>query len=396
MKLEQPRLPVTHVTDPTRLGELISALSESDQIGLDAERASGFRYSNRAYLIQIATTDRIYLVDPVASEMPNGWHLDLASAMSPVTWILHSATQDLPCLAELGITPTKVIDTELGARFLGVERFGLASLAESYLGLELAKEHSAADWSLRPLDEGMLTYAALDVDILFELWAALQQQLLGHIKLDWLYQEFERLVEFKPKPSLAEPWRGLPGMSKVRDLKRQQIAAALWQVRDTLARDLDVAPGRLIPDRSIAAVVANPPKSKSELARNRDFHGRASRSKLDLWWSAIESAGQMAISDPVLAADHVPNHRSWEKRFPEAHQRLTAVRPLLVEKAADLSLAIELLLTPDTLRRVCFQPAADIAGQLAGLGARAWQIEVCEPLIRSGLELAAHQPPPVA
>lgn len=396
MKLEQPRLPVTEVLGEPEFTELISALSKSKQIGLDAERASGFRYSNKAYLIQIATAERIYLVDPISPDMPSDWQAQLSSAMKPITWILHSATQDLPCLAELGITPTKIIDTELAARFLGVERFGLASLAETFLELELAKEHSAADWSVRPLDDGMLTYAALDVDILFELWAALEQNLSKDEKFKWLDEEFGRLVEFRPKPALAEPWRGLPGMSKVKDLKRQQIAASLWHARDRLARESDVAPGRLIPDRSIAAVVASPPKSKGELARNRDFQGRASRSKLDVWWQAIESAAEIEIAEPVLASDHVPNHRSWEKRFPEAHQRLNAVRPLLVEKATELNLAIELVLTPDILRRVCFQPAEDLAAQLAGLGARSWQIELCAPLIRAGLELAAHQPLPEA
>lgn len=396
MKLEQPRLPVTQVLGESEFSELISALSKSKQIGLDAERASGFRYSSKAYLIQIATDERIYLVDPISPELPTRWQSQLASAMRPITWILHSATQDLPCLADLGISPTKIIDTELAARFLGVERFGLASLAQTFLKLELAKEHSAADWSVRPLDEGMLTYAALDVDILFELWSALEQKLSKNIKFQWLEEEFGRLVEFKPKPAVAEPWRGLPGMSKVKDLKRQQIAASLWHARDRIARESDVAPGRLIPDRSIAAVVASPPKSKGELARNREFHGRASRSKLDIWWKAIESASEMEIAEPVLASDHVPNHRSWEKRFPEAHQRLTTVRPLLVEKAVELELAIELIMTPDILRRVCFQPAEDLAEQLAILGARSWQIQLCEPLIRSGLELAARQPLPEA
>ena len=173
MKLDNPRLEVRYVDDPESLRALIEALGSVAVIGLDAERASGFRYSHRAYLIQIAIKDvAIYLVDPEGFE-GDQWAKELGSAMAKTTWILHAATQDLPCLADLGIRPTSLIDTELAARLAGLERFGLASLAEVLLEMELAKEHSAADWSQRPLPESMLNYAALDVDVLFELWGAL-------------------------------------------------------------------------------------------------------------------------------------------------------------------------------------------------------------------------------
>jgi len=338
LKLEAPRLPVTYVDTGATLKELITALETEEVIGLDAERASGFRYSHRAYLFQIAIRGkRIYLVDPEAFEGEE-WTRDLATAMASTTWILHAATQDLPCLLELGIAPTSLIDTELGARLAGLERFGLASLALSLLDIELAKEHSAADWSQRPLSKEMLNYAALL----------------------------------------------LPGMSKIKDLRRQKIAASLWQARNEVAKTQDVAPGRLIPDRSIAAVVNEPPATKSQLAKNKQFHGRASRSMLDLWWQAIASAGQLEIGAEERNEDHIPNHRSWEKRFPEAHSRLSTCRPLLVEKAQELSMPVENLLTPDILRRLCFEPEAEFAAQLRALGAREWQIEICAPLIVAG------------
>ena len=381
MKLESPRLPVNYVATGEGLDALLADLASCSQIGLDAERASGFRYSQRAYLIQISTRQSIYLVDPESEQLPTGWNQLLASAMAPLTWILHSATQDLPCLAELGITPTSIADTELAARFVGVERFGLASLAQQFLDLELEKEHSAADWSVRPLSPSMQNYAALDVDVLFELWDSLEAALAGSEKRAWLQQELERLVGFSPRPQSEQPWRGLPGMAKIRDLPRQQIAASLWVARDRLAQELDVAPGRLIPDRAIAAVVAHPPASKRELANNREFHGRASRSKLDTWWQAIADAPNFEITPLPPDPNHVPNHRSWDKRFPEAHARLSEVRPKLLDLATSHSLSIELLLTPDTLRRVCFNPAQDLEEQLRTLGARSWQIELCAPII---------------
>ncbi len=205
MKLDNPRLEVRYVDDPESLKALIEALGSVAVIGLDAERASGFRYSHRAYLIQIAIQDvAIYLVDPEGFE-GDQWAKELGSAMAKTTWILHAATQDLPCLAELGIRPTALIDTELAARLAGLERFGLASLAEVLLEMELAKEHSAADWSQRPLPESMLTYAALDVDVLFELWGALEQTLSEQGKLDWAMQEFQHFLASRQRSRQLSP-----------------------------------------------------------------------------------------------------------------------------------------------------------------------------------------------
>jgi ribonuclease D len=289
--------------------------------------------------------------------------------------------------------PTSIIDTELGSRLAGLERVGLGSICLELLDIELAKEHSAADWSLRPLSEEMLDYAALDVDVMFEVWAKLKEMLEEQGKLAWALEEFEHLVSFKPKPIPAEPWRNLPGLSKVKDLSRVKIAASLWLVRDEIARERDVAPGRLVPDRSIAAVVEHPPKSKSELASNKAFQGRASRSLLNEWWQAISDAKDLEIElTPKEKGNGIPSHRSWEKRFPEAHKRLEQTRPSLVALSADLKIPVENLLTPDLLRRVCFEPAEDIAEQLRGLGARSWQVELTADLIRAGFEKAASLP----
>jgi len=396
LKLDTPRLPVEYVEDQAGLDSLIQALKPLKSVAIDAERASGFRYSQRAYLIQLATESAIYLVDPLAlDETAPGWNHTLAETLRPKTWLLHAATQDLPCLAELEIYPTSLIDTELASRLAGLERVGLGSLALELLDIELAKEHSAADWSQRPLSAEMIDYAALDVDVMDELWVAIEKILTEQGKLEWAEQEFRHLVNFKPKPQSAEPWRNLPGMIKIKDLAKVKAAAALWLVRDEIARERDAAPGRLIPDRSIMAAVNQLPKSKSELASNKEFQGRASRSLLNTWWQAIHDSAQLEVDlQGPKNGNGIPNHRSWEKRFPEAHLRLESVRPLLVEKAAELKLPTENLLTPEYLRRVCFEPQPDIKSQLLEIGARPWQVELTEPLIRAGLEKA--ETPPAA
>ncbi len=387
MRLDKPRLAVFTVDSNASLDDLIEALSGAAQVAIDAERASGFRYSQKAYLIQIAVRDKgIWLVDPVAD-------VDLSALVEHLnskTWLLHAATQDLPCLAELGFMPSALVDTELSARILGLERVGLGSVCENLLGIELAKEHSAADWSQRPLTQEMLDYAALDVDVMFELWEKLQELALEAGKTEWLNQEFHHLLSFKPKPPLDEPWRGLPGISRIKDLAKLKIAAALHAARDAIAIEKDVAPGRLIPDRSIMAAVNQAPKSRSELASNKEFQGRASRTLLSVWWDAIARSQELDISlEPADRGNGIPNHKSWERRFPDAHHRLESVRPLVLSLATELNIPIENLLTPDFLRRVCFEPQADVAEQLRSLGARQWQVKLVTEVIQMGLQQAA-------
>jgi ribonuclease D len=387
LRLDKPRLAVFTVDSNASLDDLIEALSGAAQVAIDAERASGFRYSQKAYLIQIAVRDKgIWLVDPVAD-------VDLSALVEHLnskTWLLHAATQDLPCLAELGFMPAALVDTELSARILGLERVGLGSVCENLLGIELAKEHSAADWSQRPLTQEMLDYAALDVDVMFELWEKLQELALEAGKTEWLNQEFHHLLSFKPKPPLDEPWRGLPGISRIKDLAKLKIAAALHAARDAIAIEKDVAPGRLIPDRSIMAAVNQAPKSRSELASNKEFQGRASRTLLSVWWDAIARSQELDISlEPADRGNGIPNHKSWERRFPDAHHRLESVRPLVLSLATELNIPIENLLTPDFLRRVCFEPQPDVAEQLRSLGARQWQVELVTEVIQMGLQQAA-------
>ncbi len=371
------------MTNQHSLAKAASAIRDESEIGLDAERASGFKYSNRAYLVQFSTADSIFLLDPTFFSQS-----DLNSLIETVNqklWILHSATQDIPCLRELGFTPSAIYDTELSARICGIEKFGLSSIALELLDLEMEKEHSAADWSQRPLSAEMLNYAALDVDVLHELKSALDRKVKEMGRAHWLDQELIRLLSFKPKPQPKDAWRSLPGITKIKDERRLKIAASLYQKRDEIAREKDIAPGRLIPDRSIMAAVDQLPQSKRDLARNRDFQGRASRSLLDDWWNAVQNSESVDIAEQELDPNHLPNHRSWERRFPEAHLRLSALRPIVLAKAQELEIAPEILLSPDALRRVCFKPEADLALQLKTLGARDWQIELLAPELAAAL-----------
>jgi ribonuclease D len=381
VKLESPRRRF-QLVGAEDLDRALEDIAAAVSVGVDAERASGFRYSQRAYLLQVSTEDVIWLLDPLElDETASGWPSALAAALDDTTWILHAATQDLPNLAELEIYPSSLYDTEVAARLTGLERFGLASICSELLGLELAKEHSAADWSLRPLSTEMLNYAALDVDVLFELRVALDQRLEASGRLDWAKQEFQHLLGFKPRVKLGDPWQHLTGFHKLKRPEQQRVAAGLWLARDAEALQLDIAPGRLVPDRSLIAAALALPKSKRELAQLKDFQGRASRSKLDLWWQAIADSATLDVS-VERDENGMPNHRNWQRRWPEAHERLQLARTRLIELATELGIAQENLLSPEVLRRLCWLPSDDsVAEQLRYHGAREWQISlVAEPL----------------
>lgn len=363
-------------------------------IAVDAERASGFRYSQRAYLIQVHRRGAgTFLFDPPAV----GDFRELEAAIRGEEWILHAASQDLACLRELGLDPRRIFDTELAARLLGFPRVGLAFVVEDLLGLHLAKEHSAADWSTRPLPESWLTYAALDVELLVDLRDRMVELLDTSGKTAIARQEFQAVLD-REATVRAEPWRRLSGVHTVKGLRGLAVARELWRERDDLARTLDVSPGRLVPDASLVAAARALPKTKRDLAAMRDFSGRASRSELDRWWAAVER-GLVTEDLPQLRVpgESVPPPRAWADRNPEADRRLKRARLTVTAIAESLDLPVENLITPDTLRRVAWAPpepvdADTIGGALADLGARPWQVEAIAAPVAADF-VAAHQSP---
>ena len=168
------------VVDERRLVEAGRAIAGgTGPVAVDAERASGHRYGQKAYLVQLRRAGSgTWLIDPMACPDLG----PVAEGIGDAEWVLHAATQDLPCLAQVGLRPAKLFDTELGARLVGLPRVGLGAAVEHYLGLSLAKEHSAVDWSTRPLPEPWLRYAALDVEVLVELRDAVAADLAAQSK----------------------------------------------------------------------------------------------------------------------------------------------------------------------------------------------------------------------
>ena len=383
------------IATPDALAAAASALaSGSGPIAVDAERASGYRYGHRAYLVQIRRQGTgTLLVDPVAFDDASVLAL-LAEPLHGAEWVLHAASQDLPCLADIGLTPPSLFDTELAGRLLGHPRVGLGAMCESVLGVSLEKGHAAADWSTRPLPEDWLKYAALDVEVLVELRDALAAELDATGKTEWARQEFEHVASAPPPAPRVDPWRRTSGMHRVRKPRQLAIIRELWLARDEVAQSRDTAPGRVLPDSAIVDAAIKQPTTRDELVALPVFGGRANKRQAARWFGAIERALQCPDSQlpaATLVSDAPPPARSWGDKKPEAAARLAVLRPAVAALADEHHLPTENLLTPDTVRRVAWEPPVDtspegIAERLRSHGARPWQIELTARPISKALD----------
>ncbi len=360
-------------------------------VAVDTERASGYRYSQRAYLVQVRRTGTgTMLVDPIAL----AGQLDpLVAAVADTEWVLHAASQDLPCLAELDLVPQRLFDTELAGRLAGFERVSLGALVERMLGYRLEKGHSAADWSRRPLPQSWLVYAALDVELLVDLRDAMRDELIEQGKLAWAEEEFETVRLAPPPRARAEPWRRTSGIHRVRKPRQLAAVRALWQARDELARERDIAPGRVLPDSSIVQAAQADPKTDAELTALPVFGGKQQRRRASLWTQALKAARVLPSDElPEAGTTHEgpPPANRWGDRDPAAAARLSAARTALTEIAEQNSLPTENLLLPDLLRRLCWEPpeGIDVPGVERALrerGAREWQIRLTAPALSKAL-----------
>ena len=355
--------------------------SGTGPVAVDTERASGYRYWQRAYLVQLRREGAgTVLIDPIGLDDLS----ELATVLNPLEWVLHAASQDLPCLAELGLRPAAVFDTELAARLAGLERVGLAALVEELLGYHLQKGHGAADWSRRPLPAEWLTYAALDVELLLPLRAVIAAELDAQGKSDWAAEEFETVRNAGPPVPRTDPWRRTSGMHRIQTSRGLAVVRELWHARDQLARQRDIAPGRVLPDAAIIdAALADPPDEAALLSRPV-FSGRSQRRHVKTWLSAIQTARVLPASElPSLRAQGggPPPLNRWPDRDPAAAVRLAAARATLTEIAEHHRLPLQNLLAPEVVRQLCWEPpepldAAAVERELVAGGARRWQCEL--------------------
>jgi ribonuclease D len=405
---EEPRSPAVVLTAPkdgtpdpvVTAAELTRAAKRladgTGPVAVDAERASGYRYTHRAYLVQLRRAGAgTILIDP----LPFPDLREIGEAIGGEEWVLHAASQDLPCLVEVGLVPTRLFDTELAARLANVERVGLAALTENLLGFALEKHHSAADWSTRPLPASWLSYAALDVELLIDLRDELEQELAKQGKLEWAQEEFAALVASAGRvpPPRPDPWRRTSGIHKIRGLRALARVRALWYARDRIAQRRDTAPGRILPDLAIVSAATTDPRDERELLALTGFGGRSVRKLATVWLDALAEARSLPdteLPQPPTADGPPPPHR-WAERDPVAAARLARCREVVTRFAAEHNLPPENLVAPDAIRRLAWTPPANaspaaVTQFLAAAGVRHWQYA----LLADELAPALVDPPP--
>jgi ribonuclease D len=383
------------------LAEVTDRLARGEgPVAVDAERASGYRYGQRAYLVQLRRAGAgTVLIDPIACPVLAG----LDAALADTEAVLHAASQDLPCLAELGLRPRRLFDTELGGRLLGYPRVALGTLVEEVLGFHLEKGHSAADWSVRPLRPELLRYAALDVEVLIELRDALAGELAAQGKTEWARQEFAAVLAAKPVTARADPWRRTSGIHRVQSRRALAVVRELWTTRDTIAQAADLSPRRVLPDTAIIEAARSLPVNYAQLMRITGFAGRQARRHEHDWLAAITRARTSADGElPDATGGTIPNgpppaHR-WAERDPAAAARLGAARAVVIAAAEASRLPVENLLSPEVLRRLSWDPPqpsdpGTVGEALASYGARPWQVELTAGPIAEAFSAGMSKPP---
>ncbi|MGW4197645.1 HRDC domain-containing protein [Streptomyces sp. NPDC005004] len=379
------------VADAAGLAEVVAAFAAgSGPVAVDAERASGYRYGQRAYLVQLRRQGAgTALIDPVGCPDLSS----LGEALSGVEWVLHAATQDLPCLREIGMLPTRLFDTELAGRLAGFPRVGLGAMVENVLGFVLEKGHSAVDWSTRPLPEPWLRYAALDVELLVDLRDALEKELDRQGKLEWALEEFAAIAAAPPAEPRKDPWRRTSGMHKVRRRRQLGVVRELWETRDRIAQRRDVSPGKVLSDAAIVEAALAVPANVHALAALNGFGHRMGRRQLEQWQAAVDRVKALAESELPQQGQQMtgpPPPRAWADKDPAAAARLSAARAGVTALAERLDMPQENLISPDTVRRLCWEPPVVVSGEsvaevLRRFGAREWQIAQVTPVLVAAL-----------
>lgn len=270
------------------------ALAAEPSLALDCEAAGFHRYSDRLCLVQISTpAGRDLVFDPL--------EVDLAPLLKPLledpsrTLFMHGGDYDLRLLdRDLGINPLGVFDTQVAASLLGLQSLGLAALLEEHFEVRLSKKYQRADWAVRPLEQGMLEYAAADTRYLHPLAARLRRQLADAGRLDWADEEFRLMEAIRwTQEEPDDPVTRVKGARKLAPRVVMRLREALeW--RDAIAREQDRAPFRVAPDTVLVEVAQSPPRNAQDLARLKGMNPRVARAYGEELLNRVRAVDELA------------------------------------------------------------------------------------------------------
>jgi ribonuclease D len=359
-----------YLDTPNTVDTFLASIATTPIVALDTEGASFHRFVDRIYLLQLSTRDETAIIDPLPIGAPDG--LGRLLEAPSIEIVFHDADYDLRLLhQDYGWQVRNIFDTRVAAQLLGIKAFGLAALLERYFGVKLDKKHQRADWSLRPLTQGMLDYAAQDTIHLLELRDRLKHDLESAGRWDWAREEFGLLEGTRwPDENSDEAFLRLKG---ARDLNRRELAVLRELVpwRDVVARDLDRATFRVIGNEQLLDISRGQPTTRDALAAIKGMP----RGLLEARGGEILDAVQRALAVPDSALPRFPKARRWD-RDPEFDSRVNALKTVRDAVAARLDLDPGVLCSRDRMEAVARRNPESIEQLNEVTELRAWQRQV--------------------
>jgi ribonuclease D len=363
-----------------------ATIAQAPSIALDTEGASFHRFVDRVYLMQLSTRTATAIVDP----LPTG---DLAALRplveSPdIEIVFHDADYDLRLLRQdYGWATRRIFDTRIAAQLLGYKAFGLAALLELHFGIALDKKFQRADWSLRPLSDGMLQYASQDTMYLLALRDILHGELEAKGRLSWAAEEFTRLEQTQwASEDASQTYLKMKG---ARDLKRRELAvlSELVPWRDGVAKELDRATFRVVSNDVLLEICRVQPTSRQALGVIKGMPRGVLEQRGDVVLACVARA--MALDEASLPK--FPKAPRWEKdsEFDDRAARLRAVRD---DVASAHELDPGVLCSREKLETIARRLPTTIAELYETPDLRRWQADLLGPGILRALKAAGSAP----
>ncbi|MFP4474675.1 MAG: ribonuclease D [Desulfatibacillaceae bacterium] len=366
------------VDNQNELEKVARELGAQDEIAGDLEADSMFHYKERVCLLQLSTRDSTWLVDPFA--------VDSMSPIAPVfadagiRKIFHGADYDVRCLyRDYAMEINNLFDTQLAARYLGLQETGLANLLENFFGLHLEKKYQKKNWAQRPLPEKMLSYAAHDTLYLFELSDKLRGMLKEKGRLYWVEEECELLSNNRPALKDDNPlFMRFKGAGRL-DPRSLAVLEMLLGFREDMARRMDRPPFKVMGNTPILEMASRKPDSLRALKKVNGLSpkqvGRFGRQLLDRINTALDI--------PESELPRYP-HKKRKSSGPLVAKRVGALKEWRQEKAAELEIDPAAVMTNTQIRNLAAaKPPPETPQELENVREiRHWQaVEFGEELI---------------
>lgn len=333
-EFEVENTPCYYITDQVELENTVKQLADEPLLAVDTEFLRTNTFYPIAGLIQIASYDVCYLIDPISCTDLEPLKTLLYAPNKRL--VMHACSEDLEVFMRLfGGIPDSVFDTQVAASMVSRDhQLGLQKLILSYCGKEIPKDQTRSDWTKRPLTEQQKVYAALDVVCLLQVYDALAEKLDTLGRMDWCVEDCARLAsKYGHEADYGNYYRSIGDAWKLNG-KNLQVLQALAQWREELAHTKDKPRGFIFSDRELFALASKLPKNNPQLAAAGDFKP-----------VQIRRYGEQAIAiiQQVLNSEREPL-ASVPKPFSNSVKKAAKkVKPLVEERALELDMATDRL-----------------------------------------------------